>query len=74
MHGVDAYGNPNEHSRTEVREGPVVKGEKLLNNKIAQLEGIKLHPKLLLLPKIGGDQYLCIVLKVAPIWMRKVQG
>merc|ERR1719500_1261147 len=27
VHGVDAYGNPNEHSRTEVREGPVVKGQ-----------------------------------------------
>merc|ERR1719234_2869090 len=27
VHGVDAYGNPNEHSRTEVREGPIVKGQ-----------------------------------------------
>merc|ERR1711990_1209260 len=27
VHGVDAYGNPNEHSRTEVREGPHVKGQ-----------------------------------------------
>ena len=27
VHGVDAYGNPNEHSRVESRVGPTVKGE-----------------------------------------------
>merc|ERR1719228_2886973 len=27
VHGVDAYGNPNEHSRIETREGPHVKGQ-----------------------------------------------
>merc|ERR1712215_451777 len=27
VHGIDAYGNPNEHSRIESREGPVVKGQ-----------------------------------------------
>ena len=32
VHGVDAYGNPNEHSRTEVREGPIVKGENIFSN------------------------------------------
>ena len=28
---VDIYGNPNVHSRTEVREGPHVKGEAIIN-------------------------------------------
>merc|ERR1719244_1367533 len=27
VHGVDAYGNPNEHSRIETREAPHVKGQ-----------------------------------------------
>merc|ERR1712127_107587 len=27
VHGVDAYGNPNEHSRVESRVGPTVKGQ-----------------------------------------------
>ena len=31
VNGVDIYGNPNVHSRTEVREGPHVKGEAFIN-------------------------------------------
>ena len=31
MNEVDIYGNPNVHSRTEVREGPHVKGEAIIN-------------------------------------------
>ena len=31
MNEVDIYGNPNVHSRTEVREGPHVKGEPVIN-------------------------------------------
>ena len=27
VHGYDAYGNPNVHSRTEARDGPNVKGK-----------------------------------------------
>ena len=43
VHGVDAYGNPNEHSRTEVREGPIVKGKKLLTTHCIQTDSQKIH-------------------------------
>ena len=77
VHGVDAYGNPNEHSRTEVREGPIVKGKKLFNNTLHTDRQSKMVSNCTLnsscCPKIRGNQYVRIKLKSTPICRRKVQ-